>query len=129
MKALSVQQPWAWAIIHAGKDIENRTWRTQYRGVIAIHAAYRKRAGAQLPQGVRKPGPDELVLGAVIGTAEIVAVVDHHGSKWFEGPFGFVLANPKALAKPLSCKGSLGLWEVPPNLLRALRKQIGKDII
>lgn len=25
--ALSVRQPWAWAIIHAGKDIENRSWQ------------------------------------------------------------------------------------------------------
>ena len=28
MKALSIRQPWAWAILHAGKDIENRDWRT-----------------------------------------------------------------------------------------------------
>jgi hypothetical protein len=39
MKALSVRQPWAWAIIHAGKDIENWTWRTHYRGEVAIHAS------------------------------------------------------------------------------------------
>lgn len=42
--ALSVRQPWAWALIHAGKNIENRIWRrpnpamTQ-RGVVAIHAS------------------------------------------------------------------------------------------
>jgi len=42
--ALSVRQPWAWAIIHAGKDIENRSWQAvnhglRQRGRIAIHAA------------------------------------------------------------------------------------------
>ena len=26
MKALSIRQPWAWCILHAGKDIENRDW-------------------------------------------------------------------------------------------------------
>jgi len=26
MRCLSVRQPWAWAIIYAGKTIENRTW-------------------------------------------------------------------------------------------------------
>jgi hypothetical protein len=30
--ALSIRQPWAWLICHAGKNIENRPWRTQFRG-------------------------------------------------------------------------------------------------
>lgn len=38
MKALTVQQPWAWAIVHGGKDIENRTQAWSYRGPLAIHA-------------------------------------------------------------------------------------------
>lgn len=32
MKALSIRQPWAWLILHAGKDIENRVWQTRFRG-------------------------------------------------------------------------------------------------
>jgi hypothetical protein len=39
MKALSIRQPWAWAILHAGKDVENRDWYTPFRGKFAIHAA------------------------------------------------------------------------------------------
>lgn len=39
MKALSIRQPWAWAIVNAGKRVENRTWETRYRGPILIHAA------------------------------------------------------------------------------------------
>ncbi|WP_292721956.1 DNA cytosine methyltransferase [Nostoc sp. JL34] len=39
MKALSVRQPWAWAIIHALKNVENRGWPINYRGDILIHAA------------------------------------------------------------------------------------------
>jgi len=39
MKALSIRQPWAWLIIHGGKDIENRTWLTKYRGRILVHAS------------------------------------------------------------------------------------------
>ncbi|MCC7374294.1 MAG: hypothetical protein IT581_06545 [Verrucomicrobiales bacterium] len=37
--AISVRQPSAWMIIHAGKDIENRTWRTKFRGRVLVHAA------------------------------------------------------------------------------------------
>ena len=32
MKALSIQQPWAWLIAHGKKDVENRTWATAFRG-------------------------------------------------------------------------------------------------
>ncbi|MEU0468957.1 ASCH domain-containing protein [Amycolatopsis sp. NPDC006131] len=39
MKAITVRQPWAWAIAKGYKPIENRTWSTDHRGLIAIHAA------------------------------------------------------------------------------------------
>jgi hypothetical protein len=39
MKVLSVKNPWAFLIIHCGKDIENRMRKTNYRGRIAIHAS------------------------------------------------------------------------------------------
>ena len=38
VKALSIQQPWAWLIVNGHKDIENRDWRTNFRGPVAIHA-------------------------------------------------------------------------------------------
>jgi hypothetical protein len=38
MKALSIRPPWAWAIVRCGKDVENRTWYTGYRGEVLIHA-------------------------------------------------------------------------------------------
>ena len=37
--ALSIRQPWSWAILVAGKRCENRTWNCKYRGPIYIHAA------------------------------------------------------------------------------------------
>lgn len=39
MRILTVRQPWAWAIIHGGKDVENRVRNIagDYRGPIAIH--------------------------------------------------------------------------------------------
>jgi hypothetical protein len=40
VKALSIRQPWAWAILHAGKRLENRDWKgCAYRGPILIHAS------------------------------------------------------------------------------------------
>lgn len=41
MMALTVKQPWAWAIVHSTKRVENRTWPPPdkiIRQRIAIHA-------------------------------------------------------------------------------------------
>jgi len=41
MKCLSVRQPWANAIFIAGKDVDNRSRHTDYRGPLLIHASRR----------------------------------------------------------------------------------------
>jgi hypothetical protein len=38
LRAITVKQPWAWAIAHGGKNIENRSRNLTYRGRLAIHA-------------------------------------------------------------------------------------------
>jgi len=40
VRILTVRQPWAWAIVHGGKDVENRVRNIagRYRGAVAIHA-------------------------------------------------------------------------------------------
>src|SRR5262245_61800575 len=102
LKALTIRQPWAWAIIHAGKDIENRSWNTRLRGTIAVHAGFNYEREAALPRGVKSPREAEILRGAIIGLVDIVDVVENHRSKWFIGPFGFVLSNPRALLKAIS---------------------------
>jgi len=37
-KAISIRQPWAWAIMHGLKTVENRSWVTRVRGRIWVHA-------------------------------------------------------------------------------------------
>lgn len=86
MKALTVQQPWAWAIMHGGKLIENRTQNWNYRGPLAIHAGLRfSRLGgddlrihdAWHEHGDFRHTPDDssaFTLGAIIGTVDLVDV-------------------------------------------------------
>jgi hypothetical protein len=124
VKALSVRQPWAWAIIHAGKDIENRTWRTHYRGPLFIHASLARHSKTGMPRGIRSPREDALHFGAIIGLVELVDVVERSRSKWFAGPLGWVIANPYRLKHPMPCKGGLGLWNVPPAVARRIRAQL-----
>jgi len=121
MKAISVRQPWAWLLIHGGKDIENRDWPTGFRGRIAIHAA--KGMTVQEWQDAadfvadfdehlanRIPGPHVLVRGAIIGTMELQNCVARSYSPWFQGKYGFMLSDPQP-CDPIPIKGALGLWE------------------
>ena len=118
MLALSIRQPWAHAILHWGKDLENRSWPTKIRGRVLIHAAARPAgcglevldrliatdhpagAGApRVPADWREQLPD-LPMGGIIGSVEIVGCVSRHdaraaASPWFGGPYGFLLASPQ----------------------------------
>jgi len=121
MMALSVRQPYAWAIIHGGKDIENRTWHSDVRGPVLIHAARHWHAVGpdELSRRMDISIPSELPLGGIVGMVEIVDCVNRHSSHWFEGPYGFVLRNPRPL--PFTpCIGHLGFYHVQPDILATL---------
>jgi hypothetical protein len=57
MKAMSIKQPWVHAILHEGKDIENRSWQRSFRGWVAIHASAKPLHGNRFPRG-GSPVPD-----------------------------------------------------------------------
>jgi len=120
MKALSVQQPHADRIIFRGKNIENRTWRTNFRGTVAIHASMKFDTYAKLS----KKENEEMARGVIVGVVDVVDCVDKHKSKWFGGPIGFVLKNPRPLPKPIPCKGALGFWNIPPKIEREIKRQL-----
>lgn len=127
MKAISIRQPWAWCIISAGKDIENRDWPTRYRGPVLIHASkgmtkdeYESCLGLchaisrthPFPSGLALPDFEDLERGGIVGQAEIVGCIEDSDSPWFSGRYGFVLRNVKPLPfRPF--KGALGLFDVP----------------
>lgn len=124
MKALTIRQPWAWAIIFAGKDVENRSWSPNYRGALLIHAgaAYETEADATVRSITGRKVPDGLLHGAIIGEVELVDVIKGAKSPWAQsGKYHWVLKNPRAI-EPAHCKGKLGLWtiehrELPPHSL------------
>ncbi len=119
--ALSVRQPWAWAIVHGGKDIENRSAGSiraggMAPGTIAVHAATGMRrveydwAFWRMAQdGVAVPRPDALVRGAIIGVVDVIDIVSESDSAWFGGPMGLRLARPRAVT-PVPCVGQLGYF-------------------
>jgi hypothetical protein len=130
MKAITIKQPWVHAILHEGKDIENRSWQRAFRGWVAIHASARPNRDATLPRGHRTPDFDMLPCSAVCGVARVVDIVTRSRSKWFYRPgdgstnYGWVLGDVHVLKRPIPCKGALGLWDLPPNVVRAIKRQL-----
>lgn len=120
--ALSVRQPWAWAIIHGGKVIENRSLGSiragnMTPGKICIHAAsgmkedeYRYAHWRLARHGVTCPRPDDLVRSAIIGTVEVTEIITQSDSEWFGGEAGLVLAHPQAI-DPIPASGALGYFK------------------
>lgn len=122
--ALSVRQPWAWAIIHAGKNVENRTSHAVYVGgmrrsigrEIAIHASkgmsgpeYASAQEFMASIGVTCPRAGDLERGGIIGTVTLKEIVTSHASPWFFGPMGLVLAD--AVPVPfIGAVGQLGIF-------------------
>jgi hypothetical protein len=138
MKALSIRQPYAFAIVFGYKPVENRGWGTTFRGRVLIHASLKEERDAVedvVAEIANQTGRAESViadeylanrhLGAIVGAATITDCVRDMNSRWFFGPHGFVLADPKP-CKPVACRGKLGFFDVPEEVAEAVR-QIAKE--
>ncbi|HVF59232.1 MAG TPA: ASCH domain-containing protein [Thermoanaerobaculia bacterium] len=120
--ALSVRQPWADLIVWGIKDVENRTWRTDFRGNLLIHAGMRideegvgrveRLYGLLLPLDYRSR------TGAVLGMVRLVDCVRASRSPFFSGPYGFVVEGAVDFGEPVLFPGRLGIFPVPRAVLR-----------
>lgn len=139
MKALSIRQPWAWLIVNGHKDIENRTWRTSFRGRVLIHAS--KGMTRDEYDDVRYflddkgiditlPARDTLERGGVVGIATITDCI-HPGTRsspWhMEDQYGFGIVAAKPMPF-VPCKGALGFFDAPHDALTALRSSMEGDL-
>lgn len=142
MRILTVRPPWSAAIIHSGKDVENRPRNIAgaYRGLVAIHAGKSFDHDARFPDKTPLPvdvyGTEGgIVRGAIIGVVELVDVhtdlvggrPEAHCSRWAEsGAHHLVLANPRALAEPIPYTGALGLRHLDADTTARILAQIGE---
>lgn len=127
VKALTMRQPWAWATIYGGKDVENRRWRTAYRGPLLIHAAKNAdpepEASTRLlwtmadPEGFGQPRAVLQAREAIIGVVFLIDVLTDSPSPWAAaGRYHWVFEFPSPVDPPIPCRGRPGLW-VPPAAL------------
>jgi hypothetical protein len=123
MKTVSEINPWGMLIIFYGKDVENRTWHTDYRGPLLIHVSKKMHPQARwilgylqrnkmIPMGLEILDQARLQCGHIIGQVELVDCIRDSDSPWAQqGLYHWVLRNPVAFDKPIPAKGKLGLWE------------------
>lgn len=92
MRVLTVRQPWAWAIIHGQKDIENRSRNIagSYRGPVAIHAGKAfdfsgagacREIAADYPRDPGRWRRSDWTFGAIIGVVDLVDVHQGHNTE------------------------------------------------
>ncbi len=153
MRILTVRQPWAWAIIHGGKNVENRVRNIAggYRGPVAIHAALNPNPGPWWAAIDPPFHAREGNFGAIIGVVGLVGVHECRShneasdapdcvrsgtplamtcSPWAEFRRGeivhhLVLANPRPLPEPIPYKGALGLRRLDDETTARVLAQIG----
>ncbi len=116
LRALSLRQPWAWLVINGYEDIEKRSWRTNHRGRLLIHASSSSAwINSEFVETIRRDYgvalPAKFDLGGIVGVVEVTDCVKRHPLKWkFQDSWGWVLENPRQLAfRP--CKGFVGLFK------------------
>lgn len=137
IRALTVRQPWAWAIAHGGKNVENRSRRTHYRGPLLIHAGATWSIRGQrdpriraLPIDLRDSGHAQAAFVAVadlidchpgVGCCEPWGETSysHADGRTVDEVWHYVLGTVVPLEEPVACPGRLGLW-VPPIELATL---------
>ena len=123
MKVITLKQPWATLIVEGIKKYEFRSWKTNYRGKILIHAG----------SGVDKEGMKrveylnlEYPKSRIIGEVEIVDCIELndelnkkinneniivYGNKNRTG-YAWVLKNSKKINDDRIVKGKLGIWNI-----------------
>ena len=132
MKAISLHQPWA-SLVMVGRQLwETRSWPTDYRGVLAIHAGKtlppyalefcREFDGELAAVGIHDV--TALPLGAVLGCVRLTGCIKTDGPEarrlgerakawgnWEPGRYAWRLEGPAPYGAPVPARGMRGLWD------------------
>ena len=128
MRALTVRQPWAWAIARGHKTMLNRGRDTGLRGEIAVHSSLRVDLEAFDDAVIRSahwdPEDHEAAIGGIVAVVSLVEVCTEAragrscgcGDWALPGRFHWRLARPRPLAWPVLTLGQPGVWELAPRV-------------
>ena len=127
MKVLTIREPYATLILNRVKTIETRSWKTNYRGELYIHAGASKisKAIRSMAALSKLYDPDKLNYGHIICKCNLVDCVymteeyieqekrndpDNFVAGYYAvGRYAWILKNIAPIT-PIEAKGKLGLW-------------------
>lgn len=128
MKVISIKEPFATLIANKVKHIETRSWKTNYRGEIYIHASLSKNNTKRdnydyylslLPDGY------EMEYGNIICKANLTDCIymdenfinsikqdktEYNVGHYEIGRYAWIISNVQVLKRKIPAKGKLGIW-------------------
>lgn len=135
VKVLSVMQPWASLLVMGVKRNETRSFRSNFRGRIYIHASKTKNRSLvdvckQAPFNKYVPDYDKLPFGKILGHVDMIncmtteemsmvflqdsnrerAIEEYQFGDYSENRYAWVMENPVMLDEFISVNGTLGIW-------------------
>lgn len=136
-KALSILQPWAHLVAMGVKKYETRSWKTELRGKIYIHASKGLSPGKLVlhqPPFKTFMANQDPQYGAIIGEANIdyISTVEAIKGKisrdelmmgdYTQGRYAWHLTGAILYPKPYFCKGALNLWDVTEEQMEEISR-------
>jgi hypothetical protein len=139
--ALSLRQPWAWLVVQGHKALENRVWHRRPPARFWVHASKTMtrldyvaatRVAREVDPALRLPTREELLFGGVVGLTACTGVLPYADPDLVEqgllelrpwqmtGQYAYQLADMTPVPF-VACKGALGFFRLPPDVLRELR--------
>lgn len=147
IRGLSLTRPWPFAFIRGPvqmqKRVENRDWKPPASLIgcrLALHSAKSwdesargfigEVLGATVPDRKAYPHSRIFAVCTLTGyvTSETAASLRREQQGWYFGPYGWLLSDLVELAESVECKGALGLWRLPTNVLVEVREQYQRAI-
>ena len=121
MYAISIEQPHAAAILTGPPPFHYRSWRTDHRGMLLIHAR-KPKTPKDLPASARG-----MACNALVGVVELVDCIEsgHPGADPDEVEYLWVLAKPRVFVRPLPYIGRQGLFMVSDEVVAAALEEAG----
>jgi hypothetical protein len=137
MRALSVPQPWAWAIARGHETYVDCGFDTAYRGPLAIYASGRADAGYAQNQAIREVNGNSAdpvaAIGGIVAVVSLEAVCTAGisgrpcgcGTGAWPGSYHWLVADPRPPRLPVLALGQPGLWELAPAVAAGVARMAG----
>lgn len=128
MKVLSLTEPFATLIMNGSKRVETRSWKTNYRGELYIHASMTKISKDDLndKELMSLVDVNKLNYGYIVCKCKLVDCIcmtdeyvkdmkDNNYTEYVcgdyeEGRYAWILEDVEVLDERIAVKGHLGIW-------------------